>query len=234
MNYTYDFASIPGLILKILHAFPLTMGILLCALAISLTLGAAVAAGTMGRNRFLQSLCKGYISFMRGIPTLVLIFLLYLGMPQALKQLGIDIGSWNKAVFIIATLSLNASANMAEMMRASYLAVDKGQREAAYSVGMKPFTAFRRIIFPQALGIAIPTLGNNIILLFKETSLGFTIGVIDILGRARAISAASFGANKLEVYIASGIIYWIICIVLEQASRLAERAYTKGRKKAAG
>ena len=149
-----------------------------------------------------------------------------------LKEAGIDIGGWNKIIFIIATLSLNTSANMAEMMRASYLAVDKGQREAAYSVGMKPFTAFRRIIFPQAFGIAIPTLGNNIILLFKETSLGFTIGVIDILGKARAISAASFGANKLEVYIASGIIYWIICVVLEQGSKYVENLYTRGRKKA--
>ena len=232
MNYTYDFASIPGLIVKILSAFPLTMEILLISLVISLALGALVTVGSLSKKKAVQAVSKGYISFMRGIPTLVLIFLLYLGLPQVLKEVGIDIGGWNKIIFIIATLSLNTSANMAEMMRASYLAVDKGQREAAYSVGMKPFTAFRRIIFPQAFGIAIPTLGNNIILLFKETSLGFTIGVIDILGKARAISAASFGANKLEVYIASGIIYWIICVVLEQGSKYVESLYTRGRKKA--
>lgn len=232
MNYTYDFASIPGLIVKILSAFPLTMEILLISLVISLALGALVTVGSLSKKKAVQAISKGYISFMRGIPTLVLIFLLYLGLPQVLKEVGIDIGGWNKIIFIIATLSLNTSANMAEMMRASYLAVDKGQREAAYSVGMKPFTAFRRIIFPQAFGIAIPTLGNNIILLFKETSLGFTIGVIDILGKARAISAASFGANKLEVYIASGIIYWIICVVLEQGSKYVESLYTRGRKKA--
>ena len=232
MNYTYDFASIPGLIIKIFQAFPLTMGILLISLVISLAIGALVTVGALSKNHIVQAISKGYISFMRGIPTLVLIFLLYLGLPQVLKDFGIDIGGWNKAIFIIATLSLNTSANMAEMMRASYLAVDKGQREAAYSVGMKPFTAFRRIIFPQAFGIAIPTLGNNIILLFKETSLGFTIGVIDILGKARAISAASFGANKLEVYIASAVIYWIICVVLEQGSKYVEKMYTRGIKKA--
>lgn len=232
MNYTYDFASIPGLIIKIFQAFPLTMGILLISLVISLAIGALVTIGSLSKNRIIQAISKGYISFMRGIPTLVLIFLLYLGLPQILSEYGIDIGGWDKAIFIIATLSLNTSANMAEMMRASYLAVDKGQREAAYSVGMKQFMAFRRIIFPQAFGIAIPTLGNNIILLFKETSLGFTIGVIDILGKARAISAASFGANKLEVYIASAIIYWIICVVLEQGSKYIERMYTRGRKKA--
>ena len=232
MNYTYDFASIPGLIIKIFQAFPLTMGILLISLVISLAIGALVTVGSLSKNHIVQAISKGYISFMRGIPTLVLIFLLYLGLPQVLSDFGIDIGGWDKAIFIIATLSLNTSANMAEMMRASYLAVDRGQREAAYSVGMKPFMAFRRIIFPQALGIAIPTLGNNIILLFKETSLGFTIGVIDILGKARAISAASFGANKLEVYIASAVIYWIICVVLEQGSKYVEKMYTRGRKKA--
>lgn len=232
MNYTYDFASIPGLIINIFQAFPLTMGILLISLVISLAIGALVTVGSLSKNHIVQAISKGYISFMRGIPTLVLIFLLYLGLPQVLSDFGIDIGGWDKAIFIIATLSLNTSANMAEMMRASYLAVDRGQREAAYSVGMKPFMAFRRIIFPQALGIAIPTLGNNIILLFKETSLGFTIGVIDILGKARAISAASFGANKLEVYIASAVIYWIICVVLEQGSKYVEKMYTRGRKKA--
>ena len=59
-----------------------------------------------------------------------------------------------------------------------------------------------------------------------------TIGVIDIVGKARAISAASFGANKLEVYIASAVIYWIICVVLEQGSKYVEKMYTRGRKKA--
>lgn len=228
MNYTYDFASIPGLMLKIISAFPVTLQILLWSLLISIILGALVTVGSLSKNKIINAFCNGYIAFMRGIPTLVMIFLLYLGFPKIFPILN----SLNKMVFIVATLSLTVSANMSEMMRASYLAVDKGQKEAAYSVGMKSFTAFRRIVFPQALGIAIPTLGNNIILLFKETSLAFTIGCVDILGKARAITAASYGANKLEVYIASAIIFWVVCVVLEQVSKIVEKIYTRGRKKA--
>ncbi len=232
MGHTYDFASIPGYIPKIMQAFPLTIEILLLSLLFGLALAALVTIGSLGRNKVLNAVSKGYISFMRGIPTLVLIFLLYLGLPQIMQGIGVDMSGISKTAYIIACLSLSSSANFAEMMRASYLAVDKGQREAAYSVGMKGFTAFRRIIFPQAFGIAIPALGNNIIMLFKETSLAFTVGVIDILGKARAMSAASYGTNRLEVYIATGLIFWAICFILEKLSKSFEKAYTKGRKKA--
>ena len=167
---------------------------------------------------------------MRGIPTLILIFLIYLGLPQLLKQIGVDMSGISLTAYIIACLSLSVSANMSEMMRSAYLAVDKGQREAAWSVGMSSTVAFFRIILPQAVGIAIPTLGNNIIMLFKETSLAFTIGVLDMMGKARAVSSANYGATKLEIYIAAGLIFWAFCFLMEKGTQLAEKAYTKGRK----
>jgi len=232
LENTFKPATIPGYIPNVLRAFPVTMEILLISLLISLALGALVTAAGIGKRKWPKAIANGYIAFMRGIPTLVLIFLIYLGLPQLAQTVGIDLSGVSKTVFIVACLSLGSSANMAEMMRASYLAVDKGQREAAYSVGMKEFTAFRRIIFPQAFGIAIPALGNNIIMLFKDTSLAFAIGVIDLMGKARAISSASYGANRLEVYIATGIIFWAACIILEYCSKFTEKIYTKGRKKA--
>lgn len=228
----YNLASVPGLVVRIMKAFPVTLEMLLLSLAISLGIGVLIAAQSMSKHKWNQRLAAGYIAFMRGIPTLVLIFLLYLGLPQVLNSFGINTSSWSKMIFIVATLSLTSSANMAEMMRSAYQAVDKGQLEAAYSIGMTKATALRRIVFPQAFGIAIPTLGNNIIMLFKETSLGFTIGIVDILGQAVAISSASFGSNRLETYLASAIIYWGICVILEQGSKAAEKAYTRGRKQA--
>ncbi len=233
MEYTYDLGSIPSYIPKVLKAFPVTMHILGVSLILSLTLGLLVTLGSLSKNKILQVVSKGYISFMRGIPTLVLIFLIYLGLPQVMRGVGVDMSDVSKITYIIACLGLSTSANMAEMMRTSYLAVDKGQREAAYSVGMTSFAAFRRIIFPQALGIALPTVGNNIILLFKETSLAFTVGVIDLLGKARAISAANYGTNKLEVYVTAGLVFWALCFVLENTFKYLEVIYTKGRKQAA-
>lgn len=234
MENTYHLSQVPGYIPRILKAFPMTAEILLISLLSSLLIGALVAAGALNRHKVINKVSNGFIAFMRGIPTLVLIFLLYLGFPQIMAAIGIDMSGVSKPVYIITSLSLGASANMAEMMRTAYLAVEKGQREAAYSVGMRSSTAFFRIMLPQAFGIAIPTLGNNIILLFKETSLAFTVGVIDILGKARAISAASYGSNQLEVYLAAGIIFWVICAGLEQLSKWAEKLYTKGRRQTAG
>lgn len=232
MVNTFKPETILSYIPSILKAFPVTLLILLSSLAFSLIIGALVTLATIGKKKWLRTIANGYIAFMRGIPTLVLIFLIYLGVPQIAQQFGLDLSDVSKTSFIIVCLSLSTSSNMAEMMRTSYLAVDKGQREAACSVGMKEFTAFRRIVFPQALGIAIPTLGNNIIMLFKETSLAFAIGVIDLMGKARALSAASYGANRLEVYIAARLVFWVMCIILENLSKMVERLYTKGRKRA--
>lgn len=232
MGHTYDFASIPGYIPKVMKAFPLTIEILFLSLLFSIVIGALITVLSLCKNKVGNAFAKGWISFMRGIPTLVLIFLLYLGLPQVMKSIGVDMSGVSKVTYIIACLSLSTSANMAEMMRASYLSVNKGQREAAYSIGMKPFMAFRRIIFPQAFGVAIPMLGNNIIMLFKETSLAFTVGVVDILGKARAISSASYGTNRLEVYIATGLIFWACCFILEKLTKVAEMIYTKGKKQA--
>jgi len=230
MDNAYDFAAIPGYLPKILKALPVTMHILIVSLIISLMVGLLVTVGSLSKNKAASSISKGYISFMRGIPTLILIFLIYLGLPQIMAGIGINMAGVKKTTYIIACLGLSTSANMAEMMRTSYLAVDKGQREAAFSVGMTGITAFRRIIFPQAFGIALPTIGNNIILLFKETSLAFTVGVIDMLGKARAVTAASYGTNKLEVYVAAGLLFWAICFLLEKTFKYLEAFYTKGRK----
>lgn len=217
---------------KVFSAFPLTVEMLAVSFLLSIIIGALVAIGALSKKRMLAAFCRGYISFMRGIPTLVLIFLIYLGLPQIMLRFGINMKDVSKFTYIVVTLGLSTSANMAEMMRTSYLAVDKGQLEAAYSVGMKFDKAFFRIIFPQAFGIALPTLGNNIIMLFKNTSLGFTVGMLDLLGKARAVSAASYGANRFQVYVACGLIFWAACALMEQIFKMIEKAYTKGRKRA--
>lgn len=119
---------------------------------------------------------------------------------------------------------------MAEMMRSAYLSVDQYQWEAAYSVGMGNLTAFRRIIFPQAFGVAIPVLGNNIIYIFKSTSLAFSIGAVDVFGRAKLISSNLYGLNRAELYLGVSIIFWVVSVLLEQITKWAERVYTKGKK----
>ena len=126
-------------------------------------------------------------------------------------------------------MTLKSSANLGEMMRSSYLAVEHGQTEAALSVGMTEAQALRRIVLPQAVAIAVPNLGNNVIGIFKDTALAFSIGTLDLMGRAQTISQASYGASRLEVYVGVAIIYWAICLLLQLITSLIERATSRGR-----
>ena len=171
--------------------------------------------------------CHSHLEFslMRGIPSLVLIFLLFMGLPQIAPALA----KLPKSTFILVAMTLISSANLGEMMRSSYLAVEHGQTEAALSVGMTEAQALRRIILPQAIAIAVPNFGNNVISIFKETALAFSIGTLDLMGRAQTISQASFGATRLEVYISVAVIYWAICLILQLITSIVERATSRGR-----
>ena len=230
MNKYFNFIKIPELMAKVMTAFPVTVKLVLFSLLFGLIIGFVIACMALAKNKMLNAMAKGYIAFMRGMPTLVLIFILYFVMPLYLKKIGINTAAWNKDSFIIATLSLTSAANMAEMMRSAYLSVDRYQWEAAYSVGMGNLTAFWRIIFPQAFGVAIPVLGNNIIYIFKSTSLAFSIGAVDVFGRAKLISSNLYGLNRAELYLGVSIIFWVVSVLLEQITKWAERMYTKGKK----
>ncbi|MDR3337811.1 MAG: amino acid ABC transporter permease [Treponema sp.] len=230
MNKYFDITKIPGLMARVMTAFPVTIKLVVFSLLFGLLIGLIIACMSLSKSRILNVIAKFYIAFMRGMPLLVLIFILYFVMPLYLRNIGVNTNKWSKDSFIIATLALSSAANIAEMMRSSFLSVDKYQWEAAYSVGMGSFAAFRRIIFPQAFGVAIPVLGNNIISIFKSTSLAFSIGVIDLFGKAKHISANLYGLNRAELYLGISVVFWVVCLVLEQMTKYAERLYSKGKK----
>jgi amine acid ABC transporter, permease protein, 3-TM region, His/Glu/Gln/Arg/opine family len=234
MGITFNPEYIVKVFPKLLEALPLTLLIVILSLAFGLLLALLLTAAKLGSSRILRILATWYISFIRGTPPLVQLFLVFYGLPQVLKGIGIDINSWDKVVFAIITFSLNGAAFLSEIMRSAYQAVDRGQQEAAFSVGMTPFQAFRRVMLPQAFAIALPNLGNSAISLLKETSLAFTIGVVDVMGRAQVISIRSNGVNQLELFIAVALLYWALCFIIEKAVALLERAFKKGHKGVAG
>lgn len=232
MNQYFDITKVPALMAMVMTAFPVTIKLVAFSLLFALLIGLLIAGMSLANNRIMNMIANFYIAFMRGMPILVLIFILYFVMPMYLRNIGINTNKWSKDYFIIVTLSLSSAANIAEMMRSSFLSVNKHQWEAAYSVGMGSFTAFWRIIFPQAFGVAIPVLGNNIIGIFKSTSLAFSIGAVDLFGRAKLISANLYGLNRVELYLGTAIIFWVVCLLLEQITRRVEQSYTKGKKMA--
>ena len=217
-SYTFELHAelIPGFISSILTALPMTVYLLVYSLIFGLVIGLLLTLAQLRGGRVPAAIAHGYISLMRGVPSLVLIFLLFMGLPQVLPALA----KLPKSTFVLVAMTLISSANLGEMMRASYLAVEHGQTEGQ---------ALRRIILPQAIAIAVPNLGNNVISIFKETALAFSIGTLDLMGRAQTISQASYGATRLEVYISVAIIYWAICLLLQLVTSLIERATSHGR-----
>lgn len=219
----FMFEAIP----KVFKALPTTLIILVLAMLFGILLGLLLTVMRLKGNWGLKAIAGVYISLMRGTPPLVQLFLIYYGLPNLLMKLGIDIESWDKVVFAIAAFALSTAAYLSEVMRSAYLSVPAGQHEAAQSVGMTGFQAFCKIILPQALAVALPNLGNSLIIVFKDTSLAFSIGVVELLGKAKLISAAGYGAKNLEAFVAAGIVYWVICMLMEIGTNLLEKRFKK-------
>ena len=165
-----------------------------------------------------------YISFFRGTPLLVQLFIFYYGMPQIIKPLK-HITPYEA---MIVGLSLCGSAYMTEIIRGAIESVPKGQMEAALSIGMTPLKAFRRIVYPQAIRIAIPGIGNEFVDLLKSSSLAFVLGLTEILARAQMDAAASF--RVLESYLALAIIYWLLVELFNFLQRILEKKLSKAYK----
>ena len=221
----WSFLTRPTTWAFLLQGFRGTVSVALVAGAIALVLGLLLMLGRMSSIRALSAACRGVIDFFRGVPSLLLIYFFFLVVPQY----GIKLSSfW----MITLPVALAASGVLAEVLRAGVNAVPAGQVEAARSIGMRPAQIMRTVILPQAVVVAIPLFGNNLIMLFKETSLAFSIGVIDMMGRANVVSAANYGAYRLELYVAVAVIYWVVCVVIMLVFAGLERGATRSRRPA--
>lgn len=192
--------------------------------------GFVLAIAKIRKNRFFRKLANGYTTILRCTPSIVLLFLVYYGIPAIGYQIGIDLNTLDKAVFVVIAFSLQFAAMMSEVIRSAYLAIDKGQYEAGVSIGLTPFDAYRRIIFPQALVIALPNFGNGLIALLQEGALAYTIGLIDVVGKAELIIASNYNTHALEIFLALAVIYWVLSILIEQFFSKVERIFSKGNR----
>ncbi len=152
-----------------------------------------------------------YTSLFRGTPLLLQIYFIYQVTPEVMQRLGIS-SDYNPPAFWagVAALSLNYGAYLTEVFRAGIQAVPKGQREAAWALGLSGWQTQRRIILPQALKIVIPAVGNDFIALIKDTSLVSVITVEELLRRAQLAGAATF--NFLSTLVVAAAFYWALTI----------------------
>ena len=225
---------IPKVIVEVLPYLSVTFLIVLGTMVFASIIGFLVAKAKI-KNGVTRHIANAYITVFRCIPSIVLLFLVYYGLPQLFQMLfHVDISFWNKAVFVILTFALLFGANMGEVMRAAYEAVDGGQTEAALSVGLTERQAFFRITFPQAFRYALPNLANIITGLMKEGALAYTIGLIDMMGKGKMIISLNYGAYTLETYLALFLIYWVLTKAVEISFGQLDKRLSRGGKTIAG
>ena len=193
-------------------------------------LGLILTIFKLSHNRLLNKIGNGYTTIIRCTPSIVLLFLVYYGIPKLAEEFNVNLQNINTAIFVIITFTLQFAAIMSEVIRSAYQSIDKGQYEAAVSVGLSPFQAYWRIIFPQALVIALPNFGNGIIAVLQEGALAYTIGFIDIVGKANLMITNNINAHALEIYIALAIIYWALSLLIEKFFSILEKTFSKGKK----
>ena len=222
----YIFQVLP----KLLPYLGVTIFITFATVFFGSMIGLLLAAAKIRRGVISKILANVYLYITRCIPPIILLFIVFYGLPELLLSLGININDSSKGFFVITTFSLLFAANMSEVFRSAYESIDRGQREAAVSIGMSEFQTFRRIILPQCTLVAIPNFTNALVNLIKEGSLAYTIGLIDVMGKGQLIIGANQGSYNLETYLALFILYWILTFIIEVISKILEKRLSQGNK----
>lgn len=205
-----------GLLPVLLRYLPLTLQMATIAMFFALILACLLAVVRVSKVPVLNGFSMLFISFFRGTPLLVQLFLFYYGLPQLVEALV----AINGVTAAVLGLTLHFSAYMAESIRAAIVGIDRSQTEAALSIGMTQSQLMRRIILPQATRVATPTLMNYFIDMIKATSLAFTLGVTELMGATQKEAAGSF--LYLEAFLLVALIYWAIVEVLSWGQRRLE------------
>jgi len=214
-----------------LSGVPTALMITIVALFIALPLGFMLALTRINRIPVLHRFAQVYVSFVRGTPVIVQIFIIYSSVPLVLtsffKKFHIETNVYdiNPIWYAFIVFSLNTTAILIEVFRSAISTVSKGQLEAAYSVGLTNVQAFRRIIIPQTLVVALPNICTATVNLIKATSLGYAMSLQEITLRAKV--AANVGYNYVEAYIDIFLVYLILCSLVEYLFKIYEKRLRK-------
>ena len=193
-----------------LQGVPVTVGVTLIAMVTGVVLGLVLALMKMSRIKVLTALASLYIEIIRGTPLIVQAVIMAYGLPQLLQSSGISFRWPYLMIPAVIVCGLNSAAYVAEVIRSGIQAVDKGQMEAARSIGMTRAQAMKLIVIPQALKIVLPSFGNEFVSLIKETSVLSYVGVVEILRKGALWNAATF--NTFEAYIGVALVYMLLTI----------------------
>lgn len=210
-----DFALMWESLPFILSGLSYTIGLAAASFLLGNILGILLTVLGLVKNKVINAIVRVYISFLRGVPALVLLFILYFGLPYRLNAL----------TAAIICFTLTSSAFIGEIYRGSIVGIDSGQWYAAYALGMPFSKVMRLIILPQAVRISVPALSNVAIDIIKGTSLAAMITIPDIFQKAKIVGGRTF--DYMSMYILVALIYWMLCLIIEFFQKRLELFYSK-------
>lgn len=192
----------------------LTLGLSVSAIVVSVALGVVLALSALSHSRPLRMVSRTYVEVFRSIPLLVLLLWVYYGLPMVT---GLQFGAFAAGVI---SLALSDAAFESEIFRAGIQSVAKGQREAAQTLGLSQKDAFRFVIFPQAIRIILPALGNQFVYVLKMSSLVSVIGLQELTRRANELNVTEY--RPLEIYTALVVEYLLLILLTSWGVRRLE------------
>lgn len=205
----------------LLVAMGKTLELTLLSLVFAAFIGLFFGLLNVSKNRILNTIANVYIDCIRGVPLIVLAFFVYFGIPMA-------IGARLDALTAgIISLSMNAGAYMAEIVRAGIQSIDKGQMEAARSLGLPYGKAMCKVVLPQAIRVMIPSIINQFIITLKDTSILSVIGFPELTNVGKTIVGNTF--RSLETWAIIGVMYMVVIVTLSKAAKWVERRVNRGR-----
>ena len=210
-----------------LSGVPITLLVTIVALLIALPLGFLLALTRINEVPVLNWFSRVYVSFVRGTPIIIQIFIVYASVPLILSlffkryNININVYDINPIWYAFIVFSFSTTAILIEVFRSALSTVNKGQLEAAQSVGLSNFQAYLRIVIPQALVVALPNICTATVNLIKATSLGYAMSLQEITLKAKV--AANVGYNYVEAYIDIFLVYIILCSLVEYGFKLYEK-----------
>jgi len=209
--------SVNVMVLKLASGMLVSVQIFLMTLIFSLPLGLVVAFGRMSSNKLVRGIVKVYISIMRGTPLMLQLMVVYFG-PYFLFDIKVGNGYRLWATFI--GFVINYAAYFAEIYRSGIQSMPAGQYEAAQLLGYSKGQTFFKIILPQVIKRILPSVTNEVITLVKDTSLAFTIGVMEMFTTAKALASSQ---TSMVPFIAAGIFYYVFNLVVAVAMEKIEK-----------
>jgi His/Glu/Gln/Arg/opine family amino acid ABC transporter permease subunit len=210
------------------------IGVTIVSMMASVGIGLAGALGRISENRVVRGIVSAYVALFRGIPPLVLLYVVYFGLPTWAQDLHIRplatfLAPLNNRIFAaVVAFAVNSGAYSTEIIRSAIRSIPAEQMEAAQSLGMSYWLAMRRIILPQSARVAFPPLGNEFITVLKGTSLASVIGVTELMRSAQLAAAATF--RNLAAYTLAAVFYVAMVILLQSVIGVFERRFSPTQK----